>query len=338
MKVLITGSAGFIGSTVVNLLQDNGYQTVGIDSLVHGRREFLHGHTHYVGDIDDGDLIERIFYEHPDIQSVIHFAAHIDVAESMTRPLHYYRENLSKSISFLEFCLSGGVRNFIYSSTAAVYDETEEGEGVTEESRVKPLSPYGQSKWMFEQVLHDVSFSGSLSSVVLRYFNLIGADPSLRSGPYKSDPSHILGKLVKSLDMETPSFIINGKDYTTRDGTTIRDYVHVWDLAHAHLLALEFASSQQGGRFEIFNIGSGSGYTVLEFAETFRSLSFPDLKLHFGNRRSGDLTGTFAINEKAKKLLSWYPRLNLEDGIRHALLWEEKWKEHQTQMQDENRK
>jgi UDP-glucose 4-epimerase len=328
MKVLVTGGAGYIGSTVVSALADAGHAPVVLDSLVQGRAEFAAGHPLYVGDIADGVLLERIFREHPDIGVLMHFAARIDVEESTRRPALYYTENLCKAAALLEGALSHGVRRVIFSSTAAVYQGGDGSQGLTEAAPLNPLSPYARSKLMFEGVLADVCAEFGAGAVALRYFNPVGADPALRSGPYKPDPSHILGKLTGLAAAGGGDFVINGDDYPTRDGTPVRDYVHVWDLARAHLSALAFVARPDRPQYPdrpeytVINVGSGSGVTVREFAEAFRTVTGLPLTLRVGPRRPGDTAGAYADTGRAQSLLNWQPQFTLQRGIQDALAWQ----------------
>lgn len=323
MKVLVTGGAGYIGSTVVNLLLDSQVQPVVLDSLVQGRAQFVEHCPLYVGDIADVQLLAAIFADHPDLQAVIHFAALIDVEESTRHPSLYYRENLLKATVFADHVLSRGVKQFIFSSTAAVYRGDEQESGLTETATAEPLSPYGRSKLMFEGVLADLSAQYGASAVALRYFNPVGADPAFRSGPYKKDPTHILGKLTTLAASGQGTFTINGDDYPTRDGTPVRDYIHVWDLAQAHLAALRFLDDAGTG-MTIINVGSGTGVTVREFADAFLEVSGLNLEVKVGARRPGDNAGAYANTERAAQLLGWKPQLSTRQGIRDALRWSEK--------------
>ena len=322
MKILVTGGAGYIGSTVVLALADAGAKPVVLDSLVQGRADFVAGHPLYVGDMADEGLLDRIFGDHPDIEVLIHFAALIDVEESVRMPARYYTENLGKATVLLQKVLERGVRRVIFSSTAAVYQGADGSQGLTEEAALNPLSPYARSKLMFEGVLSDVCTQAGASAVVLRYFNPVGADPAFRSGPYKSDPSHILGKLTGLAGAGGGEFVINGDDYPTRDGTPVRDYVHVWDLALAHLAALEFTLLPQPAGCTVINVGSGSGITVREFVEAFTAVTGLPLRVEIGPRRPGDTAGAYADISRARTLLGWQPQFTLRQGIEDALAWE----------------
>lgn len=329
MKVLVTGGAGYIGSTVASALSDAGYLPVILDSLVQGQKSFVSRHPFYVGDISDSSILEKIFFDHPDISVLMHFAALIDVEESMRLRSLYYSENLFKATILTRWVQERGVRHVIFSSTAAVYEGSAGFIGLTEDAPVQPLSPYARSKLMFESVLQDMCVESKSSAVALRYFNPIGADLALRSGPYKTDPSHILGKLTSLATQGGGEFVINGDDYPTRDGTPIRDYIHVWDLAQAHVAALRYVTGPEkpAGDLTIINVGSGLGVTVRECVEAFLTVTGLPIVVRVGARRAGDTAGAYADTTRARNLLGWQPLLNLEQGIRDALTWQRFWEQ-----------
>jgi UDP-glucose 4-epimerase len=221
--------------------------------------------------------------------------------------------------------LEHGVKRVIFSSTAAVYQGGDGSVGLTEEALLSPLSPYARSKLMFEGILADVCTQAGALAVALRYFNPVGADPAFRSGPYKPDPSHILGKLTKLANAGGGEFTINGNDYPTRDGTPVRDYIHIWDLAQAHLAALEFLDAPRPPGCTVINVGSGSGVTVGEFVDAFKVVTNLPLAVRVGDRRPGDNAGAYANTTRAAELLNWTPRLSLHQGIHDALEWEQRW-------------
>jgi UDP-glucose 4-epimerase len=234
MKILVTGGAGYIGSTTCSALIDAGHTPVILDSLVNGRREFTRGRIFYEGDIADAALLKRIFAEHPDIACTIHFAALIVVPESVANPYEYYRENVGKSLDLFKTLSGLGCKRIIFSSSASIYD-TVEGFMVREDSPLRPSSPYARTKYMMEMVLEDMCRAYGMKGIALRYFNPIGADPGMRTGPYDPAPTHVLGKMVSAALGKLDTFQITGTDWPTRDGTGIRDYIHIWDLARAHV-------------------------------------------------------------------------------------------------------
>jgi len=238
MEILVTGGAGYIGSTICSALEDSGHTPIILDSLVTGREEFTRGRTFYQADIIDRPVVEKIFHDHPEIQATIHCAALIVIPESVADPYKYYRENVGKSLEFFHTLQELGHPRLVFSSSASVYD-TVPGFMVTEESPLNPTSPYARTKMMMEMVLKDFCISYSMQGITLRYFNPIGADPKMRSGLHVKEPSHAIAKLVEVQLGRRKQFVITGTDYPTRDGTGIRDYIHVWDLAQAHVKAVE---------------------------------------------------------------------------------------------------
>jgi len=328
MKVLITGGAGYIGSTICSALLDNGHVPVILDSLVTGRQEFTQGHIFYHGDIADTDLVRQIFEDHPDIFATIHCAALIVVPESVAQPYEYYRENVVKSMEFFYQLAQLGYPRVVFSSSAAIYDVVP-GFMVTEESPLKPNSPYSRTKYMMEMILQDFSRAYHLQGIALRYFNPIGADPQMRSGMHIKEPSHILGKLVETALGVSPVFEITGTNWETRDGTGIRDYIHVWDLAMAHVGAVEQFDyvlsevSQPDSPYVVINLGTGKGVTVREMVNAFEKvLGHPIPKVE-KPPRPGDVAGSYANANKARELLGWVAEKSIEQGIEDALRWGE---------------
>ncbi|GAA5511395.1 UDP-glucose 4-epimerase [Deinococcus carri] len=340
MKLLVTGGAGYIGSTVCTALEQAGHVPVVLDSLVTGPAAFVAGRIFYQGDIADTALVRRIFEEHPDITATLHFAARIVVSESLAQPALYYRENVVKSLTLFETLLALGQRRVIFSSSASIYDSPPSdgpaGLQVTEASPLRPLSPYARSKWMMEEVLRDLcaasaGSSAPLRAIALRYFNPIGADPELRTGPYLPDPSHVLGRLVATWQGRQPVFSVMGTDYPTRDGTGLRDYIHIWDLALAHVAAAEhfdeaFAQAEADlGEAQVFlpiNVGTGSGTTVRELLEAFQEVAGTTLDVQDSPRRPGDSAGACAEISRARAWLNWLPRHTSREAIASALAWE----------------
>lgn len=321
MKVLITGGAGFIGSTIGSACLDGGIQPVVLDSLVTGRREFAAGRSFYAGDIADGALVDQIFADHPDIDATIHCAALIVVPDSMADPLRYYRENVAKSIEFVGHLQRNGCQRLLFSSSASMYGADPDF-SVAEHSAIDPQSPYATTKVMVENVLRDVAEASALRVLSLRYFNPIGADPQLRTGLQVARPSHALGKLIQAYE-DKVTFDITGVDWPTRDGTGIRDYVHVWDLARAHVEGLrrfdQVVPTSPG--YRVINLGSGTGTTVRELVAAFEAVIGVPLPHRDGPARPGDVVGAYARNELARELLGWEPKYGVEDGIRHSLEW-----------------
>ncbi|HVN54807.1 MAG TPA: UDP-glucose 4-epimerase GalE [Anaerolineaceae bacterium] len=328
MKILITGGAGYIGSTIASALEDSGHTPIILDSLITGRVEFTRGRIFYHGDIADASLLERIFREHPEIQAAIHCAALIVVPDSVARPYEYYRENVAKSVELFQQLDRLGCQRIVFSSSASVYD-TVPGYMVTESAPLRPLSPYARTKYMMEMVLQDFSRAYNLRSIALRYFNPIGADPKMRSGLQVRFPTLILGGMVNTALGKNPVFEITGTDYPTRDGTGIRDYVHVWDLANAHVRAVEqfdqaFARSEDPeSRYLLINLGTGRGVTVKEMVAAFEKVWGKEINKREVPRRPGDVAGAYANADTALRLLGWKAELPLEQAIADALKWGE---------------
>ena len=321
MKVLVTGGAGYIGSTICSALEDNGHISVVIDSFVTGNPDFVSDKVFYKGDIGDYDLVEKLLKDHPDIEAVIHCAARIVVPESTAQPYLYYKENVSKSLDLFYQLQGHGLKRIVFSSTAALY-KSGDGSVVTEDSYIEPNSPYARTKFTIEMALRDFCTAYDMKAITLRYFNPIGADPRMRSGPHVKNPSHILGKLISVLEGEESTFNVAGTNWPTRDGTGIRDYIHVWDLAKAHVLAVEkfdFLLTKED--FLEINLGTGKGTTVLEFIEAFEEVSGTKINWVKDDPRPGDVAGVFASGDKARKALDWIPRMSLEQGIADSLKW-----------------
>ena len=318
MKVLIAGGAGYIGSAVASACLDAGISPVILDSLVTGRQEFAAGRPLYEGDIADGPLVDRIFTEHPDIAAVVHCAALIVVPDSVADPVGYYRANVAKSLEFAAHLLRNGCERLIFSSSAAIYragaDLT-----VDEDSAVDPQSPYARTKAVCEAMFADIAATYELRVLSLRYFNPVGADPAMRTGLQLQRPTHALGKLMLAAEEGLP-FVITGTDWPTRDGTGLRDYIHVWDLAGAHVAALR--------RFDalprpvtVINLGTGTGTTVRELVDTFGRVAGRAVQVHEAGRRPGDIAGAYTRTGRAQRLLGWRPRYGIAEGIRHSLQW-----------------
>lgn len=328
MKILITGGAGYIGSTICSALEDYGHTPIILDSLVTGREEFTRGKAFYKADIADKDAVRQVFAEHPDIFATIHCAALIVVPESVSRPYDYYRENVVKSMDFFYQLAQLGYPRIVFSSSAAIYDVVP-GFMVTEESPLKPNSPYSRTKYMMEMILQDFTRAYNLEGIALRYFNPIGADPQMRSGMHIKAPSHILGKLVSVALGEEPVFNITGVDWPTRDGTGVRDYIHVWDLALAHVKAVEKfdsviqSASDPEAPYVVINLGTGKGVTVREMVTAFEKVYGQEINKQERPPRPGDVAGAFANANKALDLLGWEAKLPIENGISDALKWGE---------------
>lgn len=324
MKVLITGGAGYIGSTVATACIEAGIEVVVLDDLSTGVERFGDGRDLYVGDIADSALLSKITTDHPDIDVVVHCAARIVVPESVADPLGYYDANVGKTITMLRTLRTAGVARVVFSSSAAVY-LGEGGGGVDENAPVAPSSPYATTKAMVESILADAARAGGLRAIALRYFNPIGADPRLRTGLQNPTPSHALGKIMQAHSSGEP-FTITGTDWPTRDGSGLRDYIHVWDLALAHVAAIERFDlvATRAEPYRVINVGTGDGVTVRELVSAFERVTGDHLPVLEVARRPGDQAGAFAIVDRAEELLDWTAARSVDDGVRDALAWAEK--------------
>lgn len=330
MKFLITGGAGYIGSTIASALEDAGHTPIILDSLITGQKAFTVGRIFYHADIADAETVRRIFAEHPDIYATVHCAALIIVPESTERPYEYYRENVAKSVELFHTLNEVGCKRIVFSSSASLYD-TVPGFMVTEDSPLRPNCPYARTKYMMEMILKDFCFAYDMKGIALRYFNPIGADPKLRSGIHVPNPSLVLARMVDAEIGKLPAFDITGTNWPTRDGTGIRDYVHVWDLANAHVLALtdfdavfERAGERGADGYLAINLGSGNGVTVRELVTAFENVVGHPINKREMPPRPGDVAGAYANADTAARLLGWKAQLSIEDAVRHALAWAEK--------------
>ena len=318
MKVLITGGAGFIGSTIASACADAGIEVVVLDDLSAGLRAFGERFAFYQGDYGDRELVRRVFAEHPEIDAVVHCAASIVVPESMADPLAYYANNVAKMPGFLTEVLAAGCGRVLFSSTAAMYEPGADLV-VTEESPLNPLSPYAASKSMVERMLADTTVATDLRVISLRYFNPIGADPKLRTGLQLTKPSHALGLLL-SARAEGRPFTVTGTDWATRDGSGLRDYIHVWDLALAHVAALLRFDEVTAG-YEVINLGTGTGTTVFELVQAFSEVTGEEMPVVLAPARPGDVIGCCTSAAKAERLLGWRAQHTVAQGIADSLAW-----------------
>ncbi|CAA9392146.1 MAG: UDP-glucose 4-epimerase [uncultured Nocardioidaceae bacterium] len=328
MKVLVTGGAGYIGSTTAKALEEAGHTPIILDSLLSGPRVFVKDRIFYEGDIADRDLVARVVEEHPDIDCTIHMAARIVVPESMEQPYEYYRDNVAKSLELFDQLVTLGKPNVLFSSSASLYAMVEDFE-VTEESPLDPASPYARTKRVMEMVLTDMAAATDLQAIILRYFNPIGSDPDLESGIYVREPSHVLGQLVMAAQGLKDAFTITGVEHPTRDGTGIRDYIHVWDLAKAHVVAVEQFDDvlqKAAAPSTIINVGTGDGVTVRELVNAFENVFGEKVPVREAPPRPGDAVGAFANVDKARDMLGWTSESTVEDAIASALAWSRKRK------------
>ena len=322
MTVLVTGGAGYIGSHMVLALVEAGESVVVIDNLSTGFSAFLpEGVPLFIGDAGDENLVEGVIEQH-NIESIIHFAGSVVVPDSMRDPLGYYRNNTFATRSLLNAAVRCGINRFIFSSTAAVYGNPEQVP-VPEVAPTRPLSPYGFSKLMSEIMLHDVATAHGMKYVALRYFNVAGADPQGRIGLATTGATHLLKIAVEAATGQRAKIDVFGTDYPTPDGSCIRDFIHVSDLAQAHRAALLYLRG--GGNSVTLNCGYGRGYSVLETIEAVRRISGRNFAIQYAARRPGDIMTMVADASRMRALLDWAPQYDDLDTIAtHALAWEEK--------------
>ncbi len=319
MAVLVTGGAGYIGSHMAYALLERGFEVVVIDDLSTGLRQLVAPGAHFIeGNVGDTRLVRETITGHS-IEAVIHFAGSLLVAESMENPLAYYANNICASRNLIEACLAEGVLDFIFSSTCAVYG-TPTQNPVNEETPVNPLSPYGRSKLVIEWMLQDAARAHGLRYVALRYFNVAGADPEGRTGECTADASHLVRRACLAALGKIDHVDIFGTDYPTRDGTGVRDYIHVVDLVSAHLCALDYLRA--GGKPSVFNCGYGRGFSVREVIDAAARVSGRDIAVHAIARRPGDPAEVVADPSRLKRLVHWAPKHDsLEEIIATAYRW-----------------
>jgi UDP-glucose 4-epimerase len=323
--VLVTGGAGYIGSHVVRLLRSAGYPVVAYDDLSTGHRWAVLDAELVVGSLAEQARLAALFDERA-FGAVLHFAAHIAVEESVREPAKYYRNNTVGALGLFELAARHGVASVVFSSTAAVYGEPETA-CVDESAPLAPINPYGASKMMAERMLHDIARAAGLRYAILRYFNVAGADPEARIGQATPGSGHLIKVSCATALGQRSHMHIHGTDYPTPDGTCVRDYIHVDDLAHAHLDALAYL--ERGGASTVLNCGYGHGHSVREVIEAVRRVSGVDFPVEEGPRRPGDPSTLVASNRKIGEVLGWQPRYDdLDYIVRTAFLWERKLQAH----------
>ncbi|HLW57565.1 MAG TPA: UDP-glucose 4-epimerase GalE [Bacteriovoracaceae bacterium] len=321
MKLLITGGAGYIGSHVVKALGAQNHDLIIYDNLSTGHREAVTSGELVVGDLEDAEKLRELFRTHQ-FDGVLHFAGSIVVPESVENPIKYYKNNTLNSLKLIELCREFHVNKFIFSSTAAVYGIPESGL-CSEESVTQPINPYGQSKLMTEHMLRDVSFASDFRYVALRYFNVAGADPEGQIGQSFPQATHLIKVASELACGKRESMKVFGTDYPTPDGTCVRDYIHVCDLASAHVAALDYLA--QGGESNIFNCGYGKGFSVKEVLTKVEEVTGKKLNAINEERRAGDPASLTAVVSKIHKHLDWKPQYDdLSFIIKTAYEWEQK--------------
>lgn len=322
--ILVTGGAGYIGSHTVRALQAQGYQPIVLDNLSNGHRAIAEAVLQVpliVGDTRDRSLLNRLFTEHS-IQAVIHFAASIEVGESVRDPGNFYANNVSGSLTLLQAMVAAGCQQLVFSSTCATYG-LPQVIPIPEDHPQAPINPYGRSKWMVEQFLQDFQAAYGLRSVIFRYFNAAGADPQGDLGEAHDPETHLIPLVLQAAAGQRPSIQVYGTDYPTPDGTCIRDYIHVCDLADAHVRGLTYLAD--GGTTTAFNLGNGNGFSVKEVIATAEKVTQRSIPVQFGDRRPGDAIALVGSSEKARQILGWQPQFpSLETMIQHAWQWQQR--------------
>jgi UDP-glucose 4-epimerase len=322
--ILVTGGAGYIGSHAVLALKQAGYNPIVLDNLVYGHRELVENVLKVktiVGDISDRPLLDRVFATHK-IDAVMHFAAYLFVGESVANPQKYYRNNVIGTLTLLEAMLAADMKKIVFSSTGATYGVSQITP-IPEEHPQQPINPYGASKLMVERILKDFDRAYNLNSVCFRYFNAAGANPDGLIGEDHNPEIHLIPLVLLAALGKRDNISILGTDYPTEDGTCVRDYIHVSDLADAHVLGLEYLLN--GGDSAIFNLGNGKGFSVREVIETAKQVTGRNIKVLEEERRPGDPPILVGSNEKARKVLGWSPKYSqLSQIIAHAWQWHQK--------------
>ena len=331
-KILVTGGCGYIGAhTIVDLIE-NGFDPVSIDKNSRSTASLLNGIKDITGvavknykvDLTNFDETYAVFQENTDIKGIIHFAAFKAVGESVNKPLMYYRNNLFSLINILKCAKEFKVPHFIFSSSCTVYGSPDKIP-VTEESPIKPAeSPYGATKQMGEEIVKDATKTGGFQSILLRYFNPVGAHPSALIGELPlGKPENLVPAITQTAVGKIKELVVYGDDYDTRDGSCIRDYIHVCDIAHAHTLALQhLIENKNGGKCEVYNLGTGNGVSVLEAIHAFEKVSNEKLNYRIGSRRPGDIVAIYANNSLAKEKLKWNPKYSLDEMMSTAWKWQ----------------
>ncbi|MBI5680908.1 MAG: UDP-glucose 4-epimerase GalE [Methanobacterium sp.] len=316
--ILIVGGAGYIGSHLNKKINEKGYETIVFDNLSYGHRNFVKWGTFEQGDLGNIDEIRNVFKKY-DIEAVMHFAAFTYVGESVEDPQKYYLNNVKNTLNLLQVMLEEDVKHFVFSSTCATYGDPVEIP-ITENHPQNPINPYGRGKLIIEQVLKDYSHAYGLKYASLRYFNAAGADPDCKIGEMHDPETHLIPLILDAADGKREDIKIFGTDYDTPDGTCIRDYIHVTDLADAHILALEYL--QNGGKSDVFNLGNGNGFSVKEVIEEARKITGKEIKATEAPRRSGDPPTLIGSSKKAMEILKWKPEYHdLSKIIETAWNW-----------------
>lgn len=324
INILLTGGAGYIGSNVANLLISKGYSVTIIDSLITGNKKLINKKADFVKcDLKNQKKINNLLNKKK-FDLVLHFAGLIRVDESVKKPKKYYDYNFKRSKVFFNTCIKNGIKKFVFSSTASVYGNIKKNK-VLEKNKLNPINPYAKSKLMVENFLIKKSKIDKIKFVILRYFNVAGADKKLKSGLMSKYSTHLIKIISEVVTGKKKQLIINGSDYNTKDGTTIRDYIHVSDLAEIHLVVSKYLL--KGKSSQIFNCGYGRGFSVLQVMEQANKISKKKIKFKFGPRRKGDIAKLIANVSKFNKFFKWKPKYNsLDKIVQSSIAWEKKLK------------
>lgn len=318
MRILVTGGAGYIGAHVCKALKSRGHEPVVFDNLIYGHRDFVKWGELEKGDLNDRSAIDSVLKKHRP-SAVMHFAAYAYVGESVKDPSKYYRNNVIGSLNLLDAARLYGVKHMVFSSTCATYG-IPQAVPIQEEHPQKPINPYGKTKLIIEEMLKDYDAAYGMKSASLRYFNAAGADPGAEIGEDHYPETHLIPLVLDAAAGLRHAVTIFGADYDTPDGTCVRDYIHVTDLAAAHIKAIEYV--MRGGRSTTFNLGTGKGYSVKEIIEAARNITGRDIAVTIGQRRFGDPPCLISASQKAKDVLGWSPIYSdINTIIRHAWLW-----------------
>jgi len=317
----VTGGAGYIGAHAVKALKRSGYEVIVLDNLVYGYADVVKDVLDVplvIGDTNDRALLDDLFARYS-FSAVMHFAAYAYVGESVTNPAKYYRNNVTGTLTLLEAMVAASVKNFVFSSTCATYG-VPESVPITEDQPQNPINPYGMTKLMVERILADFDPAYGLKSVCFRYFNAAGADPDGQLGENHDPETHLIPLVLQTALGEREAISVFGTDYPTPDGTCIRDYIHVSDLADAHVLGTDYLL--KGGDSQVFNLGNGNGFSVKEVIATARQVTGRKIKVVECDRRPGDPPSLVGSGEKARSMLGWNPQyFDLTDIISHAWVW-----------------
>lgn len=320
--ILVTGGAGFIGSHAVVELLNTGYEVAVIDSLENGYIEFVDKRAKfYEGNVRDEELMDKIFSEN-DITAVMHFAGYIKVGESVEKPDKYYHNNTYTTLLLLQYMKKNGIKNIIFSSTAAVYGEVQGDKKVDESFETKPINPYGKSKFMAENIIIDMAKAYGFNYAIFRYFNVAGAHEKYELGQKGDGVTALISLVLKKVKNDSYGLEVYGNDYPTADGTGVRDYIHVVDLVRAHILAIKMLEKNESG---IFNLGNGNGFSVLEIINSAEKVTGKKIDYRIVERRPGDPASVVASAEKARDILGWQPEyVDIDRIVSSAWNWVKK--------------